>query len=316
MTEPFVLPKIELVVPEPTRRVDLRTHDGAIIRLRNYGRPGKRRLVLSHGNGLAINAYLPFWEPLIADHELILFDVRNHAENPLHLASHHTWEHMTQDMEDIFNAIQINFGEAPTVGVFHSLSSILAIKHLFTFGPRWSALVLVDSPIMPPTGHPLHDVQSKSMRELARRASHRQMFYPSPEDFARQLAVHGAFRGWAPGTHLLFAKSTLKLKRNGRWALCYPRQLESEVFLTNSQEDIWPRFADFPIPGILIGADPDHPHASPPAAICKAIHEAYDFPYVSIPGTTHFLQIEEPALCRKAMRDFLDSLDAAKPARS
>jgi pimeloyl-ACP methyl ester carboxylesterase len=316
MTDHSSIPKIDLVVPPPLSRFDLSTRDGAIICLRQYGRPGKQRLVLSHGNGLAINAYLPFWELLLDDFELILFDVRNHGENPLHLASHHTWEHMTQDIEDIYRAIQSVFGEAPTVGVFHSLSAILAINHLFTFGPRWSALALYDPPIMPPEGQPTREAQLKSMRELSRRAAHRQMFYASPEDFARQLAPHAAFKGWVPGSHLLFARSTLRLKRNGRWGLCYPRQLESDVFLTNSDDKFWSYFASFPVPGILIAADPDHPHASPPSAICRAIHEQFGFPYAMIPGTTHFLQIEQPELCKKALCTFLDSLQAGKGSAS
>ena len=53
-----------LAVPAPREAVDLVMRDGAVIRLRRYGQPGATRLVLSHGNGLAINAYLPFWLPL------------------------------------------------------------------------------------------------------------------------------------------------------------------------------------------------------------------------------------------------------------
>ncbi len=53
-------------VPPPAVSVDLVMRDGAVIRLRRYGRPGGTRIVCSHGNGLAINAYAPFWL-LLAD---------------------------------------------------------------------------------------------------------------------------------------------------------------------------------------------------------------------------------------------------------
>jgi hypothetical protein len=71
------------VVPPPAASADILMSDGAPIRLRRYG-AGPVRLMLSHGNGLAINAYLPFWEPLAESFELVAFDIRNHGENPPH----------------------------------------------------------------------------------------------------------------------------------------------------------------------------------------------------------------------------------------
>ena len=63
-------------------RSTLMMDDGAIIRIRQHGNPDGPRLALSHGNGLAIDGYLPFWGPLRERYELILFDFRNHGQNP------------------------------------------------------------------------------------------------------------------------------------------------------------------------------------------------------------------------------------------
>ena len=51
-------------VPEPTAVHDVRVDDETVITLRRHGNPEGPRLVLSHGNGLAIDLYYPFWSLL------------------------------------------------------------------------------------------------------------------------------------------------------------------------------------------------------------------------------------------------------------
>ncbi|MGC1190746.1 MAG: hypothetical protein WA861_09155, partial [Candidatus Binatus sp.] len=70
-------------VPRARHAFDVKMHDGATIHVRQHGIPGAPRLVLSHGNGLAIDGYFPFWGPLRERYEVIVFDFRNHGHNPL-----------------------------------------------------------------------------------------------------------------------------------------------------------------------------------------------------------------------------------------
>ncbi len=48
-------------VPEPLATLDVRVDDDTVIRVRRHGNPDGPRLVLGHGNGLAIDVYYPFW---------------------------------------------------------------------------------------------------------------------------------------------------------------------------------------------------------------------------------------------------------------
>ncbi|MCY4628358.1 MAG: hypothetical protein OXE58_12435 [Acidobacteria bacterium] len=52
---------------------------GTSITLRRHGNPDGPRLVLSHGNGLAIELSYPFWALLADDFDLIVHDLRNHG---------------------------------------------------------------------------------------------------------------------------------------------------------------------------------------------------------------------------------------------
>jgi len=294
-----------LLIPRPLRTIDLTMSDGAVIRLRQYGHPGRPRLVLSHGNGLAINAYLPFWLPLAEKFELLLFDVRNHGENPPHDPTAHHWGRIAKDMGEIFAGIQVHFGQAATIGVFHSLSAVAALMHDLSAEPSWAALALFDPPLYPPHGHPLQANAQAEINNMARRALRRSAHYSSPERFATQLARRPAFKHLVPGALLLFARSTLRWDDSGYWVLRNPRELEARIYATNIDATIWPRLRTLRQPTILIGADPVCPHAGAPARICRAIHDELGVDYKMIAETSHFLQIEKPSACRHVVSEFL-----------
>ncbi|HEY6394272.1 MAG TPA: hypothetical protein VIX12_02570, partial [Candidatus Binataceae bacterium] len=94
-------------IPQPVHAFDAVMDDGAIIRVRQHGNLNGPRLVLSHGNGLAIDGYLPFWRPLRDRYEVVLFDFRNHGHNPFHNEVAHQWSRFILDMEEICNAIDL-----------------------------------------------------------------------------------------------------------------------------------------------------------------------------------------------------------------
>lgn len=292
-------------VPQPLARADLVMRDGAVIRLRRYGRAGATRLVLSHGNGLAINAYAPFWLPLTDDYDVVLFDMRNHGENPLHGVEAHVYENFYSDIEEIFHGIRAHFGAARTVGVFHSLSAIAALQHGVRHDRRWDAVCAFDPPIMPPEGHPLHDVELEDMLKLAERALRRPTVYDSPDQLAAQFRRRPSFRRWVPEGPDLLARHTLRRMDDGRWTLCCPPPCEAYCFRENVDPTLFGKLARFPVPLMLIGGDPDSPDAAPAAATAKAAHDELGIDYAFVPDTTHFLQIEEPQACRALLQDFL-----------
>src|SRR5262245_47427087 len=93
---------LSIELPAPLQTVRVVMDDGAIILLRQHGNPAGPRLALSHGNGLAIDGYYPFWSLLHDRYELILFDFRNHGSNPPHTFEHHNWRQFVRDLERIF----------------------------------------------------------------------------------------------------------------------------------------------------------------------------------------------------------------------
>ena len=304
-------PTAALAVPAPLATFDVTTADGAVIRLRRHGNPRGRRVALSHGNGLAIDAYFPFWRLLLAEFDVILFDQRNHGVNPRHRAEEHNWARMAEDSRAVFAAIARAFGDKPVIGAFHSLSSIAAVDATQRWGAMWNPLILFDPPMFPRAGHPLDPFEREHMGEMGTIARRRPTHYPDPEAFAAQLAKREQFRRWVPGAHLLFAQATLRRDpAAGQWTLACPREWEARIFEENVDPNLWPRMDAMPVPTFLIGADPDIPGAQAPSILTAALAEDRRVPYIRILETSHFLQIERPDACFEAFRTHLAAADA------
>ncbi len=277
--------------------------DGAIIRIRRHGNPDGPRIVLSHGNGFAAEAYYPFWGELLDSCDVVLFDFRNHGQNPFHSADAHQYERLVADLGPVRCAIDEAFGARPALGVFHSLSARANMKRALDDGWLWEAMVLFDPPMVPPPSHWLHEPTDREMRMLSHWSRRRPNRFDDPADLARQFAETRGFGRWVAGAHELAARSVLR--RDGDvWVLACPGELEARIYEGNGMLDIWPQATEFERPVLVIASDPDQPDAQLPATSCRALAEECGFPYISIPGTGHFLQIEEPRRCAQEVLEF------------
>ncbi len=294
--------ELSIEVPAPLRTIELAMDDGAVIRIRQHGNPAGPRLALSHGNGLAIDGYLPFWGRLRERYELILFDFRNHGQNPLHNFEHHNWPQFIRDLHRIFDCVQQNFGAKRTAGAFHSLSAVTSVMQTQRIGKRWDPLVLFDPPFYPPDGHPMRELQRGNEDDIAARAERRTPSYGDPMELARQFQRR--FLQWQPEAYELMARATLRYDATvGRWVLACPREYEAHVFRSNRETSTWQRLSHMPVAVKLICADPAG--GGPPALIGRALAAEASVEYEAVPGTSHFLQIERPQECIRAMEIFL-----------
>lgn len=77
------------------------------------------------------------------------------------------------------------------------------------------------------------------------------------------------------------------------------------MFEENRDPSLWLKLGEMKTPVKLIGADPHIEGAGTPALISRAIAEEMPVEYEAIPNTSHFLQIEKPEECARAMETFL-----------
>ena len=290
-------------LPEPVSVHEVRVDAETRVFLRRHGNPDGPRLVLSHGNGLAIDLYYPFWSLLIDEFDLIVYDLRNHGWNEPSALENHNLPTLISDHDAILDAIDETYGAKPQAGVFHSVSALVSLLSP-AGGGRFAALVLFDPPICKPgRGHQEFEAAADLAAGFARRRTER---FRKTEEFSGVLPFLPPFQRFAPGVFDLMARTTLRERGDGDgYELRCPREYEAQMIDYASVFAVSVDFDTLKCPVKVIGADPTLPYSYLPTLDMADIMSVnYDF----LPEATHFLQLEKPEECAEAMREFLASV--------
>jgi len=297
-----------LTVPPPHSVFDAVMDDGAVIRLRRHGNPAGPRAILSHGNGLAINGYFPYWRLLLAEFDVVVFDFRNSGENPVHDGAH-SYERFLIDLTTIYDAIDREFGQKPQLGIFHSMSSRANLKYALDGNRRLDGLVVFDPPMVPAEDHPLYERLLGEETILWRWAQSRSDSFADPAEQAAQFKKSRMLSKWVDGAYELMAQSILRHDASANtWNLVCSGAREADIYKQNAGLNIWPQADEFPMPMLVIASDPDSKIPSSPAYACRALRDECGWVYECVEGTGHFLQIQEPEQCAAITRRFADEI--------
>ncbi|MDE0698908.1 MAG: alpha/beta hydrolase [Boseongicola sp.] len=286
-------------IPEPLSVAKVRLDEESESPVRRYGNPDAgTRLVLSHANGLAIDLYYPFWSLLAEEFDLMIFDLRNHGWNPVGALRNHNIPRLIVDHDLVLEAIDRIHGTKPTVGVFHSLSALVA---LLSMADRYAAMVLFDPPICKSV---VSEAEfDEAVERIARKVRRRGDTFQSEEEFADLLAYMPTFLRVLPGVRQLTARTTLRRRPGGDLELRCPRHYEAQI--VDYVRSYAPLFdlETLTCPTKVIGADPTLPSAYLPTYDLRHVLSVdYDF----VPDATHLLQLEQPTECVSRLRSFLD----------
>ena len=289
----------------PTNTFTAEMEDGAKIIVRHHVRPGALRLFISNGNGFAVDGYRVFWEPLLADFDVVLFDMRNHGPNPPCGADGHHYQQMGRDLATVHAAVTAQAGSATSVGVFHSMTSRAAMKGSIEAGLPYDALVLYDPPSVPPQGHPLYEAMRSFELKLVSWATERREHFGSPDELEADYAAARPSAKWLPQARADMAAAVMRPGPDGGYRLSCQRELEASIYLAALTLNLWPRASELGVPAKLVGADPQGRGAPPTGPANKALAEEGGYDYFGMEHVGHLLQIEKPDACRDVLLSFL-----------
>ena len=287
-------------IPEPVSTCEVRLDEHAVTTVRRHGNPAGPRLVLTHGNGLAVDPYYPFWSLLADDFDLMVYDLRNHGWNSVGAQRDHNIPAMISDHDLILDAIVQEYGEKPTVGVFHSLSTLMA---LLSFTDAYSALILFDPPLCKPARREEEWIAAtERMAAMIRKRADR---FESREQLTEIFAIAPGYNRILPGVRDLIARSTLRKSADGEtYELRCPRDYEAQIAEYMRSFSPLLDLTTLTCPTKVIGADPTLPYAYLPTFdLSHAAAVDYDF----VPEASHFLQVEKPEVCAAMVREYLAS---------
>ena len=293
-------------VPDPLSTLDVEVEGDTAITVRRHGNPDGPRLVLSHGNGLAIDFYYPFWSLLTDEFDVFVHDLRNHGHNALGPIAAHTLPTLARDQDRVLAAIDEHCGAKPTVGAYHSISALATLLSP-SEGAGFAALVLFDPPLRKPgVTHEEYDDAAIRNAAMARLRSER---FPTPQDFANRLRLSPNFRSLVPGALDLMAETTLRASEAGDgYELRCPAAYEAQIIEYARIFAVSVDLLSYRCPVKVIGADPTLPYSFLPTLdLSDMVGVDYDF----LPEASHFLQLEQPRECVEAMREFLERLGLA-----
>ena len=303
----------EWKLPDPTTVREIHLEDNSLVYLRRYGNPAGHRLILSHGNGLAIDLYYPFWSLLIDDFDLIVYDLRNHGWNSVGSQENHNIPVFVRDLGRILEQINTQFGAKPAIGIFHSISAFVALlyssdlKTLMSSpeSPNFLAMVLFDPPIFKP-GHDELEFD-ETVKTTAKLMRIRGNSFNTREEFTDLIRYSPNFQHFVPGAIELMAKKTLRKCTTGEcFELRCPPEYEAQIIDYFRSYSVMMDFDSLVCPTKIIGADPLVPFAYLPTLdFSDVVSVDYDF----LPDASHFLQLEQPEQCADEVKAFISGMD-------
>lgn len=286
-------------IPEPLVVCEVGNDLRAPTVIRRHGNAEARtRLVLSHGNGLAIDLYLPFWSLLAEEFDLFLYDLRNHGWNPVGPRREHNIPTLIRDHDLVLETIDRRFGAKPTVGVYHSVTTLVS---LLADSRKYAALVLFDPPLLKPAVGKTewYEATEKAIATIRRRGNR----FQSEEEFAELLGFLPGFVKIPGDVRKLMARTTLRRTADGQAVeLRCPREYEAEIMEASRKFSPLLDLSILSCPTKVIGADPSARYSYLPTFDLSHV-EGLDYDFV--PDTTHLLQLEQPAQCAALLREFL-----------
>ena len=289
-------------VPVPESEFDVSATDGYALRVRRHGTPSGPRLILSHGNGFAIDAYYPYWSRLTHRFDCFVHDLRNHGWNPFDDDPfRHNVPFFVDDSKRIVREIEKRFGPKSTIGVFHSLSTVVAL-HQASGSNSFDALVLFDPPLSSPGGLPegIQGIGSHMGTNTRKRRSR----FETLEAFIASLRRNPVFGRMSPEALELFGRTTLRRVSDADgYELCCPPHYEAQILEHIFSWTMTVDLEEVRCPVKAIGSDPTVANSFMPSMnLDVLIGLDYDF----VPETSHFLQLEEPEMCAALTVEFLE----------
>jgi len=273
----------------------------------NWGGSGRQTHLL-HANGFCAGTYTPFVKYLTGDLHIIGSDVRGHGASTRLLVkriSH--WNIFAQDLKRVIEQTL----HPPVIGIGHSLGAVTTYIAAAEFPDLFSAVILIDPVILPK--RMLWELKIMRMfgltgtLPLARGARKRRKFFKNKQEaFERFARGRGIFKSWSKDFISAYLGCGLLQKDEETAILKCDPELEAQIF-ESVPLNVWKYGKKIACPVLAIRgqfSDTFYPDAAE-----RLERMIPDFTLKTISGAGHFIPMEKPEACAKAILEFIHDHD-------
>ncbi|MCZ4353749.1 alpha/beta hydrolase [Roseovarius aestuarii] len=282
--------------------------DGARIAVRRWSGPQKQRLLISHGNGLAIEGFYDFAEALFDSFEVIAFDLRNHGSSPRDPHPENPWPRYIADVPQIFNGVEQLYGQRETHGAFHSMAAVSTLCAQTLNPSPWASLTLFEPPLAPSDNAAVQETFNAAQEVMSSRALRRRRTFADPAELAASFGRAATFGGIPIRALDRLANASLlhtDASSAEPWELVLPPEAEARNFAqATSLSQYWDALTGIKIPIQLVTGDPEVHDLPNLVAIAHHMSKTFGYPVSSIPNSNHFMQLQDAHSCAQKVKDF------------
>lgn len=269
--------------------------NGITIAVHDWGGSGQP-LVVVHGNSFHARVWDVTLHDLWPAYRPYAIDLRGHGESDVPATGYSRFDHAA----DIIGVVEALRLARPFV-LAHSVGAIAALLAAGLAPNRFGPMVLIE-PVIRPRGAAetwLPSPATAALGEQARRRRHR---WPSRAEALARYRTKPAFASWQPEVLRLYVEYGFRDGPDGQVELKCPGWVEAQGYEASPTTNPWPYLASVESPILLVRGGESRLFSEPIAAeLAATLPNAR---VLSVPGRSHALPMEDPALVARLAREF------------
>jgi pimeloyl-ACP methyl ester carboxylesterase len=279
------------------RQVELAERGGTMAVL-DFGPPERPvDVVFCHANGFNARTYRSILGPLSTSLRILAVDMRGHGAStlPAVVEDREGWPEFRDDLL----ALLARETSGPVVLAGHSMGGTTCLLAAAAEPSRARSLVLFDPVFVDP-----RRMAGEQDSPLAAGADRRRAVFPSKADVLAAYTGRGAFRTWSPEQLADYVDAGFRETENGDVTLTCTPAWEASNFRTHNYDPFGALLA-VRCPVRILRAE-----VASTARIDEHLAEIDAHPLIRhevVPGTSHFLPMEQPERVRTALRQAVDA---------
>ena len=277
---------------------------------RDWGGSGPT-LHFAHANGFPAATYRVLLEAFRKSFHVVSSEARPLWSNeaPTTLES---WAELAADQRRELESR----GLSGIVGVGHSLGAAMSLLAAAEAPGLFRAVVAIDPLVMTGSMSVVWGLMKRfglsGRLNLVNGARSRRKQWPDRDTVRRGYRPKRIFKGWQASVLEDYLDAGLVLCADGSVRLRYPRDWEARIFQI-APHNLWPELRRVQVPVLFIrGA---HSDTFTEAARRRVLREMPSARVEVVPGTTHFVPMEQPERVSRLATDFVAGVDQKGEAR-